>query len=419
MSRWAWLLRRFSRRLWVRAALFCVLAVAPPRVAAVAQPFIPYEITATIGADAVDNILGILASSMLAVTTFSLSTMVSAYSAATSNATPRATTLMIEDRRAQNAISTFLGTFLFSIAGIVALSTGIYGENGRVILFAVTILVIVWIVVTLLRWIEHLSRLGRVGETTQRVAEAAEAAIAAWQEAPRLGARPAVPRPPVAQDLALRETGYVQHIDMAALNGVAEAMGAALHLLVLPGAYVHPHRPVAWADTPPDEAQLAALRRAFTVGESRAFEQDPRYGLVVLAEIGSRALSAAINDSGTVISVIGTGGRLIARWAEAASGTEGVEPRFPRLHAPELSADDVFDDVFRPMMRDGAGLLEVGVRMQKVLGMLARSGDGRLAEPARRTARLALEHADRALALEADRAALRAAAEAGPLAARG
>lgn len=414
MTRWAWMLRRVARRLWVRAALFCVLAVATALVAAVAEPFIPYKITATIGADAVDNILGILASSMLAVTTFSLSTMVSAYSAATSNATPRATTLMIEDRRAQNAISTFLGTFLFSIAGIIALSTGIYGGNGRVILFAVTIMVIVLIVVTLLRWIEHLSRLGRVSETTQRVAEAAEGAIGTWQEWPRLGGSPPLPRREGAWDIALRQSGYLQHVDMAALQELAEELQAPLHLAVLPGAYLHPHRAVAWAEAPLEEERAEQLRRAFSVGESRSFDQDPRYGLIVLSEIGSRALSASINDPGTAISVIGTGGRLIAQWAEAALG-EGEAPRFPMVHAPALEAEDIFDDFFRPLMRDGAGILEVGIRLQKVLAMLAVSGGGRLAAPARRSARMALEHAERALPLEMDRAALRAVAEAGPL----
>ena len=65
----------------------------------------PEGIAAQIGASAVGNILGILASSMLAVTTFSLSTMVAAYAAASSSATPRAATLLIEDAAAQRALA--------------------------------------------------------------------------------------------------------------------------------------------------------------------------------------------------------------------------------------------------------------------------------------------------------------------------
>ena len=133
-------------------ALFSLLAIATALVAIVAEPYIPRDVPTKIGADAVDNILGIIASSMLAVTTFSLSTMVSAYSAATSNVTPRATRLVMEDSTTQNVLATFVGSFLYSLVAIIALSTGAYGETGRVVLFIVTIVVIALIVVTLLRW---------------------------------------------------------------------------------------------------------------------------------------------------------------------------------------------------------------------------------------------------------------------------
>ncbi len=187
MSKWLWLLSRILRRTWFRATLFSLLAAATALIAIVVEPYIPRDLPTKIGADAVDNILGIIASSMLAVTTFSLSTMVSAYSAATSNVTPRATTLIMEDSTTQNVLSTFLGSFLFSLVGIIALSTGAYGEAGRVVLFAVTILVILLVIGTLLRWIDHLSRLGRVTETTARVEAAAARAMRARHAEPHLG----------------------------------------------------------------------------------------------------------------------------------------------------------------------------------------------------------------------------------------
>jgi hypothetical protein len=81
----------------------------------------------------------LLASSLLAVTVFSLSTMVAAYSAATNNVTPRGTKLLMEDNTSQNVLGTFIGAFLFSLVGIVALSTGLYGTQGRAILLVVTI----------------------------------------------------------------------------------------------------------------------------------------------------------------------------------------------------------------------------------------------------------------------------------------
>ena len=147
MSRWRWVLIQTTRRLWVRATLFCVLAVVTAVMGIAAAPFIPADIPGKIGADAVDRILGILAASMLTVTTFSLTTMVSAYTAATNNVTPRATKLLIQDTTTQNTLATFLGSFLYSLVGIIILTTGAYGSSGRVVLFGVTIVVIILIVV--------------------------------------------------------------------------------------------------------------------------------------------------------------------------------------------------------------------------------------------------------------------------------
>ncbi|MFN3673402.1 MAG: DUF2254 family protein, partial [Bosea sp. (in: a-proteobacteria)] len=129
-SRWLWAVSQITRRMWFRASLFSILAVATALAAIVLAPSIPSDWPTKIGADAVDNILGIIASSMLAVTTFSLSTMVAAYAAATSNVTPRATRLVMEDTTTQNVLATFIGSFLYSLVGIIALSTGAYGGAG-------------------------------------------------------------------------------------------------------------------------------------------------------------------------------------------------------------------------------------------------------------------------------------------------
>ncbi|MFV0921359.1 hypothetical protein ACR720_10730 [Sphingomonas parapaucimobilis] len=43
----------------------------------------------------------------------------------------------------QNALSTFLGAFIFSVVGIIGLQTRLYGGQGRVLLLIST----VWLVV--------------------------------------------------------------------------------------------------------------------------------------------------------------------------------------------------------------------------------------------------------------------------------
>ncbi|MFN3847726.1 MAG: DUF2254 family protein, partial [Paracoccaceae bacterium] len=138
LTRWNWLLSRLVRQLWFRATLVGLLGVAAAVVGVLADRFVPEDWDLEMGTEAVDNLLTILASSMLAVTTFSLTTVTTALGQATTNTSPRATRLLMQDGVTQNVLSTFVGAFLFSIVGIVVLQAQAYGENGRAVMFFAT-----------------------------------------------------------------------------------------------------------------------------------------------------------------------------------------------------------------------------------------------------------------------------------------
>jgi uncharacterized membrane protein len=410
-SRWLWLTVQVTRRIWVRASVFSVAAVLVALLGIALDPYIPSDLPTKVGANAVDHILGIIASSMLTVTTFSLSVMVSAYSAATTNVTPRATQLVIDDSTTKNVLSTFVGSFLFSLVGIIVLSTGAYGAQGRVVLFAATIIVIMLIVVTLLRWIDHLSRLGRVTETTDSVEEAAAKAMRARHRNPYLGGRPfdaSVSLSPNALPVHSDRIGYVQHVDIGALARLISDEGGAIYLNAVPGKFVDPTQALAWTSGVEGEAVEKAVRDCFTIADTRSFDEDPRFGASVLAEIASRALSPGINDPGTAIDVIGRAVRTLAIWAEPV---EPKEPEYPCLFVPPLALEDVFDDLFRPIARDGASIVEIGLRLQKAFLMLSRFGEGQYRVEAIRHSAEALARAELALPIEADKIRVRHAAQ--------
>ncbi|MDH1528651.1 DUF2254 domain-containing protein [Pseudomonas mosselii] len=418
MARWRWVAVRVTKRLWFRATLFSLLGVATALMAVVLKDFIPASLPARIGAEAVDKILGIIASSMLAVTTFSLSTMVAAYGAASTGVTPRATTLVMEDTTTHNALATFIGSFLFSLVGLIALSTGAYGDQGRVLLFAVTIAVVILIVYTLLRWIDHLSRLGRVGETIDRVEGAAIEAIEHRAKWPYLGGA-AYPQgmvfPPSALRLLSHRTGYVQHIDMEALAAITQRHHVQIYMDVLPGAFVYPGALLATIVAQPGQDVGFAggfeheVHEAITVGTRRTFEHDPRFGLSVLSEIASRALSPAVNDPGTAIDVIGRGVRCLSHWGrpQALAPSQGA---CAHVYLHGIVVDDLFDDFFGPIARDGAALQEVNIRLLKALLSLAQINPRLFEGNASRHARRLLGFANAALVLEDEKFQLRSLA---------
>ena len=367
MTQWQWLVRKILRLIWFRAALISLLSIALALVSAWLAPVMPYDLSLKVGAQAADNILTILASSMLAVTTFSMAAMVSAFNGASSNISPRAVQLLIEDETAQNALSTFLGGFLFGTVGIIALSTGFYGAEGRAILLFGTIAMILVIVITLLGWIQKLTSFGRMSDATDRVERAVIAAIERYP-GPILVGGPARQEARVDSNLVCADrTGYVTHYDCAEIDELCEAWDTRFHVLAGPGDFVDARTGLGWTDHPLPSDSRIRVAGAFTISAHRDFAHDPRFGAVVLAEIASRALSPAINDPGSAIGVLGAGQRMLEAVLEH-HGKRGTD----ELAGAALSFGDMLEDLVRPIARDGAAMFEVGIRLQRMLGTLAR-----------------------------------------------
>jgi uncharacterized membrane protein len=392
-SAWVWRLSKLTRSAGVRATAFAALATATAAVAYFVRDIIPERFNDLIGASAVESLLNVLASSLLSVTTFTLGAMVSAYGSA-ANATPRATPLIIADETSQNVLSTFVGAFVFSIVGLVMLRTGVYGGGGRAVLFAATIFVILLVVIVLLRWIARVSHLGLISDSIDRAEDAVLKSLQPWMNHPRLGARPA--RTTSGAPVASRRIGYVQHIDMQALQGLAEKHSLTVHLMATPGDLVAPPKVLAQVEGDASAAVMRDIDEAFHIDSRRTFDYDPRFGFLVLSEIASKALSPGINDPGTALDVLVRVMRLLSVWARRER-RDGEGAIYNRLHAPDLRTGDLFDDAFDAVARDGAGLVEVAMRVQTALTALASCGDPPTADAAKRHSRRALARAEAAI----------------------
>lgn len=415
MSKTWWMVLQAMRQVWFVATLYCFAAVLTALLGIMTDPLIPDDLQDIIGSSAVNSLLTIIASSMLSVLVFSLNTLVQASTAAASNATPRAVGTLLQDRIAQWALSTFLGAFIFSLVGLIALNTSLYGGGGRLILFLVTIVVIVLIVVTMLRWINYLGHLGQVTKTISQVESASCPSMEHYRRAPYLHARPQ--EGPVPHGLSMIEhdqIGYLRFIDVPALDDIADRLEANIHVFERPGAFVTPGRHIAGIALPDgsaiDDETREALRGAFTIGNDRSYDQDPLYGLTVLSQIAMRALSPGINDPGTAIDVIGNIVRIMASGKKAEA-----EVYHGRVFIPAIETDDFFDAAFTGISRDGADKVEVGMRLQHAfesLSLLPFVGYG---ECARDYSAQALERARKMLDFDNDIKRLEASARKGRL----
>jgi len=397
--------QRLTRTLWIRSSLIALLALVSAVVSPVLAPLVPNGFAENLGSEPVVRILQILASSMLAVTTFSLSVMVSARQSASSQATPRAHQLLLEDHITQTVLATFLGAFVYALVALILVSIHLYSDKTLVVVLAFTLIVIGLVVMAILRWIEHLSDLGSVITTTGWIEEAAADALKMHIDWPCLGGRPLSPGqveiPARAEKVVARQTGYVRHLDVGALNACAAGSQAQVFVLAGPGKFVTAGEPVVWFTGTLDQD---ALWDAFSVGKVRDFDQDPRFAVIVLSEIAQRALSSGINDPGTAIDIIGRLTRLLIPFRSESAPRDIEKVRFPQVWIKPVTADALLHDAFAPIARAGATTVEVQISLQKALARLSESDDAEMAQAARRESARALEFAMAALALDEDRA---------------
>ena len=406
-SRIGFIINRIRERLWVRPLAFCLLSLGGVFLAKVPDFYNLGTSLPKIHPDSVEALLTVVASSMLVIATFAVGSMVSAYASAAVNATPRSFPLVVADDVSQNALSVFVGAFIFSLIALVALKNQYYEEAGHFSLFVLTLFVFAWVIVTFVRWVDTIARLGRLGTTIDKVEAATAKALQARLRDRNLGGVPVSESSADSSVISATEVGYLQHIDVAALQACAEKWSLRITVALLPGAFVTLDKPlgsyVSTDQGAPADVDLTSLASAFQIGESRVYEDDPRFGLIALSEIASRALSPAVNDPGTAIDVIGRLLRLFTEWGSAAKHADNeAEPQFDRIEIPEIEVSDMFDDAFSPIARDGAGTVEVQIRLQKALASLASVGNEDIETAAVRHSRLALKRARQALNLEED-----------------
>ncbi|WP_367359834.1 DUF2254 domain-containing protein [Syntrophus sp. (in: bacteria)] len=411
----SFVIKRLRERLWIKPLIVCVLSIGAVFLANLMDMAELGHLLPEITKESAETLLKIMASSMLMMATFAVASMVAAYASASSTATPRSFPLIISDDVSQNALSVFIGAFIYSVVALIALMNGLYGgRTSQFILFSLTIVVLAVIIITFIWWVDNIARLGRLGHTIDKVEAAAAEAIRKRQSAPRLGGVASFSLPDGGRAVFGKAIGYVQRVDTAALQ--ARAVESQLRIVVaaLPGTFCTPNRPVAWviretSGSVSDE-DAEAIAATFVIGGSRVFDQDPRFGLVALSEIASRALSPAVNDPGTAIDVTGTLVRLFVMWDECGKEDDVSTVQFDRVAVPELSVADMFDDAFTGIARDGAGAVEVVIRLLKALEALAATEDPAMRNNALRHARLAQVRAEKVLKVPEDLAAVRKAA---------
>lgn len=422
LDRLRFVFSRIKERLWVKPLILCVFSIGGTFMAMLADDIGLASVLPKVNLESVESLLSIMASSMLVIATFAVGSMVAAYASASASATPRSIPLVIADDVTQNALSAFIGAFIFSIVSLIAVQNGMFGSAGLFAIFTLTLLVFAIVIITFVRWVDRVARLGRVVNTIEQVEKAAGEALDRRRHGPTLGALILSPHQAMDRSVAVysASVGYVQHIDLETLQSQAESLKCRVMVAALPGAFVSTSHPLLYVEGEIEGDVGAGIKacafkpeafsKAFKISPNRTFEDDPRFGLLALSEIADKALSPGINDPGTAINVIGTMVRLFTLWQSPLEKDRLLGITYDRVSVPELVIDDLFDDAFTAIARDGAAIVEVAIRLQKAFCALAKTDDQEIVAAARKHSRMALVRSEHAMSVQQDIDAVRSAA---------
>jgi uncharacterized membrane protein len=403
-------MNRIREQLWFRPLLFCLISIVVALAAKQADGTGLKELVPDIDSETIESLLDTLSASMLVISIFAVASMLSAFSAASSTASPRSFKIVVTDDNSQNALSIFIGSFIFSIVATIALNNGYYDKAGRFTLFLFTLLLFALVVITFLRWVDRISRLGRLEYTIHQVEAVAAKSLHYYIKYPNLQALPIKGEVLNAKLVKANSVGYVQHINLETLQSFAVEKDFKIRLNCIPGKYLNENSIIAFISADNDADMVKIIQQvndSIIIGPTRLFDEDPRFGLIALTEIASRALSPGINDPGTAIQILGTHERLFFLWNETVTGEPEQTKIYDRVEVPEIPMEDFFEDAFRPIARDGANNIEVMLRLQKVFKALHTIKHSKIQDATLRHSREAFERAELAIEYKKDLEVLR------------
>ncbi|HET7475407.1 MAG TPA: DUF2254 domain-containing protein [Dermatophilaceae bacterium] len=369
------------------------------------------------------NLLIGIASTMVTVIALVLGLTVVALQLASTQFSPRLLRNFLRDRVNQVTLSIFVATFAYSTAGLytVGVSAGQRTDDfprmavtGALVLLFASLLMLVY-------FVHHLVHSIQVDEVMQHVQESTLHVIRASMASGdgRLDRRPV--RPMGALAVTATRSGYVQTFHFDSLLKVLATRDLVAEVVPMMGEHVIQGAPLLWVWTARHQEgasvraeDVAGLRQAaresIRLGRERTMEQDAAFGVRQLADIGSKALSPAINDPYTAVQAVDHLAVILAELGPRRLGSLRIADGSGsvRLHVRGRDFDYYLDLALGQVRRYGSQEPRV---VAALLRTLAQVG-GFCTDPAVRAvlahqAALVLADAERAVTQPADFAPLR------------
>ncbi|QJE02466.1 DUF2254 domain-containing protein [Massilia forsythiae] len=317
------------------------------------------------------TLLGTIAASTIGVAGTVFSITIAALSLAAGQMGPRLLRNFTRDRGNQVTLGAFLGTFSYSLMVLRRVRTTEESLFTPHLSLTVCVILAFACVATLVYFVGHMASRINVDTVVELVSDDVHRAVDGIRTV-----SDQAPRPPDAfwsGATAVKDnrSGYLRHVDAAALADWAAEHGTALRVLRRPGDYVFPGAPIAMMTVP--VAGVGALIHAHSVlADNRSGANDVEDALRQLVEVAVRALSPGINDPHTAMSVLDRLGAVLCKLARCELDT-GVHLRNGEiaLEMPDVNYDRLVGLMLHMIRQNAAGSAAILIRMLDVLAQVA------------------------------------------------
>ena len=282
---------------------------------------------------------------------------------------PRLIRVLMRDPSPKLAVGVLTGSAIFALGVLRAIDGEFVPQlstTGALLGMAASIILFLFIVGRLTSDMRTSRMISRVGRLTRPVI----AELYPERGSPGDPGR-AAERPDEAETRAVthaREPGVVIGVDVAGALRLASAADTVLFFEPAIGEFVHTGSTLFRLDDRETPIADAELRELVQTGSERSFEQDPQFGLRLLVDMASSALSPAVNDPTTAVQALDELDDLLRMLAPrrlqvALRGVGGA----PRLYYAPASWEDYVGLACNEPRHYGVDQPQVARRMRAML----------------------------------------------------
>lgn len=314
-------MKRFSlwitERFWVVPAFYSLLAVlltfimfqVDTRYAEKLEPYIPGLFRTKV--ELAKTILSGLSTALLAMTTFTFSTILVVLTTYSSQFSPRTLKNFVRDKMTWRVLGIFMGGFIYSTLSLLLMNEVLSGQ--AVLAATVGILVSLICLFFFAIFVHHVATNIQVSTLIERLAEDAERVIEEYTSLHEKNKKNSkqIKKQSNEWTYTAQCHGYIQFIHFQKLVSFAQKNNATVEVMVHVGDFIHPEETVLKVHAA--EKPEIKVEDCIVAGKEQDTRQDPEFAIQKLVEVSLRAISPGINDPNTAIHNIRQLGRLLGK----------------------------------------------------------------------------------------------------------